>query len=427
MPDPLSIKLENPYPLAGKFRRIVLPGLVLLTVVIAITFGKGSRYLVEEIYLQLSEARSQTINQALIDKDNTAWENLQQSLDPLSFFKTAQGLSLIKTIRGEIKELKLSHLKIYGKDALLLYSSDEAAIGSNDISDGFTHARNGLNNLILKNMPDGSRLYELYVRVPGNRNNIVMELYEPVDYLDNLSLEIIIPAIAFPVGVLVLLALIMQQLVARAQKDINYRTDLIQEFRSKLQKLVSHEAVSSLRSSLGSGEVQSRRIRATIMFSDIRGFTDFCETESPEKVVSFLNQSLEIVISAVTQNNGDVDKMIGDAVLAFFLGEEAETRALQAARQAMQNMQAAQLPRGIGIGIYSGDVIIGTIGSEDRMDFTIVGDTVNVASRLCSAAAEGEIVIDQQSYDSIIGAKHLEYEALMVKGKKQALNIKRIS
>ncbi len=427
MPDSLNIKLDNPYPLAEKFRHTVLPGLVILILVIAITFGKGSRYLVEEIYLQLSEARSQTIDQALIDKDKSAWETLQQSEDPPSFFKTDQGLSLINTIRGEMRELKLSHLKIYGNDAILLYSSEENAIGSNDLSNGFVNARNGQNNLILKKMDDGSKLYELYVRVPGNVNNIVMELYEPVDYLDSLSLKIIVPAISFPVGVLVLLGLIMRQLVARAQRDINYRTDLIQEFRNKLQKLVSHEAVSSLRSSLGSGQVQSRRIRATILFSDIRGFTDFCETESPEKVVAFLNQSLEIVIAAVSQNHGDVDKMIGDAVLAYFQGEDAEKRAFNAAQQAISKMKTSRLSRGIGIGIYTGDVVIGTIGASDRMDFTIIGDSVNVASRLCSAAAEGEIVIDQHSYGTFMNMPVSEYELLRVKGKKQALKIIRIS
>ena len=426
MTDPLSTQLEKPYPLAEKFRRIVLPGLVILMMVIAITFGKGSRFLVEGIYLQLSESRSQTIDQALIDKDKKAWESLQQTKDPLAFYATDQGASLINTIRGEINELKLSHLKIYGKDALLLYSSDEAIIGTNDISDGFINASNGNNNLILKTMDDGSMLYELYVRVPGNTNHIVMELYEPIDYLDSLSLEIIVPAILFPVGILMLLSLIMRQLVIRAQRDINLRTDLIQEFRNKLQKLVSHEAVSSLRSSLGAGEVTSRRIRATILFSDIRGFTDFCETETPENVVSFLNQSLEIVIQAVIDNHGDVDKMIGDAILAYFQGEEAEKNAFNAAQKAMQTMKAANLSRGIGIGIYSGDVVIGTVGAADRMDFTIVGDTVNVASRLCSAAAEGEIVIDQQSYGTITNSDNTDYESLKVKGKKHALKITRI-
>lgn len=426
MSDSLNIKLDDPYPLAGKFRRIVLPGLIILIVIIAITFGIGSRFLVEEIYLQLSEARSHTIDQALIDKDSAAWQILQQSKDPLSFYKTPPGQQLIETIRGEINELKLSHLKIYGEAGLLLYSSDESLIGNSDPSAGFTQARDGHRNLILKQQDDGSKLYELYVRAPNNPHKIVMELYEPIGYLDSLSLKIIIPAILFPVAVLIFISLVMRQLVSRAQLDINNRTELIKEYRTKLQKLVSQEAVSSLRSSIGAGEVVSRRVKATILFSDIRGFTSFCENESPETVVAFLNDSLAIVINAITQHKGDVDKMIGDAVLGYFQGEDAEKNALAAASEALHLMNQSSLARGIGIGIYSGDVVIGTIGAADRMDFTIVGDAVNVASRLCSAAQENEIVIDQASY--ILATEFIDnqFESLKVKGKTQPLLIKRI-
>lgn len=426
MSDPMQIQLEDPYPLSTQFRRMVLPGLAILIVVIAITFGMGSRFLVEEIYLILSEARALTIDRALTDKDPEGWSNLQQSHDPLSFFKSSQGQQLKPTLRGEITELKLSHLKIYGDEGLLLYSSDESQIGDSDRSQGYVDAREGNSNLLQKQMQDGSKLYELYVRIPQNPHHIVMELYEPIDYLDNLSLEIIIPAILFPVGVLIFIGLVMRHLVYRAQLDINNRTDLIREFRTKLQRFVSQEAVSSVRSSIGSGDVESRRIRLTILFSDIRGFTSFCEAEAPETVVSFLNQSLAIVINAVSQNQGDVDKMIGDAVLAYFQGADAEKRALQAAQEAMQQMQQTPLARGIGIGIYTGDVVLGTIGAADRMDFTIVGDSVNVASRLCSAAQENEIVIDQQSYRKATGIAQDEFESLNVKGKQQALLVKRI-
>jgi adenylate cyclase len=426
MSDSMHLKLEAPYPLSSKFRHIVLPGLVILIAVIAVTFGKGSRFLVEEIYLILSQARAVTIDRALTDKDPTDWSNLQRSLDPISFFKSSQGQKLKEVLRGEIKELKLSHLKIYGNEGLLLYSSDEFQIGSSDRSKGYLDARKGNSNLVLKQMDDGSKLYELYVKTPDNPNQIVMELYEPVDYLDSLSMEIIVPAILFPVGVLIFIGLVMRHLVNHAQLDINARTDLIREFRSKLQKLLSQEAVSSVRSSIGSGDVVSRRIRVTILFSDIRGFTSLCEVEPPETVVSFLNTSLGIVINAVAQNQGDVDKMIGDAVLAYFQGKDAEKRALQAAHEAMQSMKNTTLSRAIGIGIYTGDVVVGTIGAANRMDFTIVGDSVNVASRLCSAAQENDIVIDQQSYISATGNQADEFESLRVKGKQQPLLVKRI-
>lgn len=77
--------------------------------------------------------------------------------------------------------------------------------------------------------------------------------------------------------------------------------------------------------------------------------------------------------------------MIGDAILARFQGARAEVRAIGAAREALRLLEMADLPRGVGIGIYTGDVILGTIGSPDRMDFTVIGDSVNLAARLCGA------------------------------------------
>lgn len=189
---------------------------------------------------------------------------------------------------------------------------------------------------------------------------------------------------------------------------------------------MSDEAVHTLRAATGKGILTSKRVEATILFSDIRGFTDFCENEAPERVVEFLNQSLGVVIDAVRQQGGDVDKLIGDAVLAHFQGENAADRALKAAQEALRQIKSAQLAKQTGIGIYSGGVVIGTIGAANRKDFTVIGDSVNVASRLCSAAKGGEIVIDEKSLAScdFKGTSHLE--TINVKGRKDPLNIARL-
>jgi hypothetical protein len=93
----------------------------------------------------------------------------------------------------------------------------------------------------------------------------------------------------------------------------------------------------------------------------------------PERVIGFLNQSMTIIVDAITRAGGDVDKLIGDAVLARFQGVQAEVRAIAAAREALHLLEMADLPRGVGIGIYTGEVISGTVGSADRMDFTVIG------------------------------------------------------
>ncbi|MBT6530125.1 MAG: adenylate/guanylate cyclase domain-containing protein [Betaproteobacteria bacterium] len=423
----LDDTLDSPYPLKSKFRRLVLPGLILLTLAIGLTMGKGSSWLTQRIYLQISENRAATIERALKEENAAEWNALQSSKSPHSIYKSPNGQLLLQTLRREVKELGLSHLKIYSDGGLIIFSSEEQQIGTFDPSDGYKAAVKGIRTLVEKKRPDATMLYELYVKIPDTEFNTVMELYEPVDYLDAISLQVILPAIILPVSVLLLLGWTMNRLVFNAQADIDHRTDLINEFRNRLQQLVSDEAVSSLRSSTGKGEVASRRIKATILFSDVRGFTDYCEAETPENVVSFLNKSLGIVINAVHHHSGDVDKMIGDAVLAYFQGDDAEVRALRAAQEALRDIIQAEHPRGVGIGIYSGDVVVGTIGTTDRMDFTIIGDTVNVASRLCSAAKEGEIVIDLNSYHAAKTETSQLSEKVHVKGKNKEIEVVRIA
>lgn len=422
-----NVSFEQPYPLKDRFYKIILPGLCLVTLVIGLIMGSGSSWLTEEIYLEISEQRAAIIDRALVEKDPESWIALQSSIVPQQVFGTMQGRHLLETLRDEVKELGLSHLKVYGQDGVLLYSSEETQIGSKDPSRGYLNALKGVRTLVKKETPEGKNLYELYVKVPNAHAPVVMELYEPVDYLDAITQKVIVPAMLIPVGVLVLVTLAMGRLVHHAQRDINYRTNLLSDFRERLQRLVSKEAVETIRSSAGKGQVASRRVRVTILFSDVRGFTDFCENETPENVVAFLNRSLGVVIDAVRENGGDVDKMIGDAVLAHFQGEGSEKRALTAACDAMRLYSDLNLPRGIGIGLYTGDVVVGTVGVQNRMDFTVIGDTVNVASRLCSAAREGEIVIDQDSAEQAGLRGGVSGEEIMVKGREKALQVFRLS
>jgi len=142
-----------------------------------------------------------------------------------------------------------------------------------------------------------------------------------------------------------------------------------------------------------------------VLFADIRGFTSFAEARAPETVVSTLNSLLAVLLPSLQANGGTLDKYTGDGFLAFFdshLGtEDASRRAVTAARE----MQAAfaklqdtsrddDAPSmGLGIGISWGRVILGNVGTEEAMDFTVIGDTVNVAARLQSLAASGEILV----------------------------------
>lgn len=155
---------------------------------------------------------------------------------------------------------------------------------------------------------------------------------------------------------------------------------------------------------------QNETVEATVAFIDICSFTSISETEEPDTVVKLLNSYFEIMVEEILAQGGYVDKFIGDAIMAVFRDEYHLDRAIDACL-AVRN-KIAELPAftehvtfspQVSIGINSGDMISGNIGSASlrRLDFTVIGDTVNVAQRLQSAAREGQILIPEAAYERV--------------------------
>ena len=154
----------------------------------------------------------------------------------------------------------------------------------------------------------------------------------------------------------------------------------------------------------------SEHIEATVVFIDICSFTAISETEKPDAVVNLLNKYFDIIVKEIIAQNGSIDKFIGDAVMAVFQGEYHLDRTIDsclAIRERLKNIpnETGNLfftPK-VSIGINSGEMISGNIGSSSlkRLDFTVIGDTVNTAQRLQSAAAENQILISETSYEKV--------------------------
>ncbi|AIN93361.1 adenylate/guanylate cyclase domain-containing protein [Treponema putidum] len=170
------------------------------------------------------------------------------------------------------------------------------------------------------------------------------------------------------------------------------------------------------------------------LFTDIRGFTSMCENMQPREVISILNRYLSIETKIIFENGGDVDKYVGDEIMAFFSGPKKEINACNAAmeiRKAMRREQKAAAQEGtaaisIGIGINSGPVVFGPVGSKTRKDFTSIGDTVNLAARLEGANKEygSKSIISEAVYQNLSDdfiCRELDFIA--VKGKTEAVRI----
>jgi adenylate cyclase len=175
----------------------------------------------------------------------------------------------------------------------------------------------------------------------------------------------------------------------------------------------------------GTGIGGDRR-ELTIMFADIRGFTGMSERLQPEEVVDLLNSYLAAATDVVFEHKGTIDKFIGDAIMALFGAPvPIQNHALQAVRAAMaMQRRFAETPvRGgqrasFGIGINTGQGIVGTIGAPQLMSYTVIGDVVNVAARLQGEARAGEVLVTEDTYRLI--ADHVDSEelgSLYVKGR----------
>jgi len=425
----MTSEIDRPYPLKRKFYRQILPALLILLLVIPALSGWGGAGLIETVYLQFAERRASVIDRALIAKAGSIWRELKGSQSPLQVYASQSGSELRQILQNEVKELALTHLKVYGIGGVILFDTETGTIGTSDPSAGFIKAfEEGERSAVLKKLADGTDLYELYVRLPAQSEApvVVFELYEPTTELNRLLFEAAAPVAISAALALIAIFFALSRLVGQAQIDIDKRTALVVRLRERLEGFVSVSAVTAARASVGSESIQSTRVQLTLFYSDIRGFTSFSENLDPREVINFLNTVMSLQIEIVREEGGDVDKMIGDALLVRFDGAQRQARAIRAALKIQQKMAAGHYPRGLGIGIFSGSAISGTIGPADRQDFTVIGDSVNASARLCSAAGEGEIVADSETVNVSEIEGFGEEEEIVVKGKQIPLKIRRL-
>ncbi|MDP2885320.1 MAG: adenylate/guanylate cyclase domain-containing protein [Ignavibacteria bacterium] len=172
--------------------------------------------------------------------------------------------------------------------------------------------------------------------------------------------------------------------------------------RFLMAKFVSSSTVQMIRKEGGEVRLGGERKNVTVFFSDIRGFTSFSERVEPEVVIELLNKYLSKQTAIVTKHKGIVDKYVGDEVIAIFEGEDMVDQAVLCAVEIQREI--AELNKAnaedirVGIGINTGMAIVGNVGSEERMDHTVLGNNMNLGARLCSIAQVGQIIISESSW-----------------------------
>ncbi|OGU72332.1 MAG: hypothetical protein A3H45_08370 [Ignavibacteria bacterium RIFCSPLOWO2_02_FULL_55_14] len=219
--------------------------------------------------------------------------------------------------------------------------------------------------------------------------------------------------------------------IGRLAERINEMVRGLRE-RFHLEKFVSQQTIDAVRSSDLSGvKLGGSRRTATVFFSDIRGFTAFSEVSEPERVVAMLNASLAAQAGIVKRHGGDIDKYVGDELVAVFGGEGMVERAVRAALDIQRELPAIMRDRGmdsisVGIGINTGDMVMGAMGSVERMDYTVIGDAVNLGARLCSAAKPGQVLLSETSARALGTPEWCllnELEPMAVKGKREPVKV----
>jgi len=175
-------------------------------------------------------------------------------------------------------------------------------------------------------------------------------------------------------------------------------------------KYIGSEVLEMILANPENNWLKGHRNEATIVFTDIRGFSSYSKLKEPEEIVESLNEYFEIATQAIQDHGGYVDKFIGDAVLGVFgvpvYHKDHVERGVMAASDMQKKFMSKpnngnNLLQSVGIGIHTGVVVSGNIGSQDKMEYTVIGETVNLAAHLNRIAKPGEIIITKSVYENM--------------------------
>jgi class 3 adenylate cyclase len=272
--------------------------------------------------------------------------------------------------------------------------------------------------------------------VKGNNrvNSLIcvpLQIHEQAIGVINISSE---EPVNYTAADLKLFMVLASQAAAAIENAILHENKLKQErIKSHLERYVNSQLVEAILNERGDISLAPAKMDITILFSDIRNFTSKCEELEPEKIVEYLNEYFTYMVDVIFSHGGTVNKFVGDMIVAMFGAPsrlvDSERCAIETAIEMQNRIKQIPVPWIrqnfiTGIGISSGEVVVGNVGSPQHMDYTAIGDKVNIASRLQSIAKGEQILVSRSIYDV---TKHLfefkEIGSVKLKGKKEAIEV----
>ncbi len=201
-------------------------------------------------------------------------------------------------------------------------------------------------------------------------------------------------------------------------------TGLVRHGRSRDNPLLCAACFAELMEHPGGAEIE-----ITVLFADVRGSTAIAESRSPAEFRRGIQRFYEIACRYIEDNGGIVDKFLGDGIMALFIpviaGGQHSERAFDASRRMVLDLEDSELPASgirVGVGVHTGSAFVGVVGTDEHLDFSALGDTVNTAARLGSIAGPGRLLISRDAW-SAAGKSSTDVKAVDVAGRHRQVDV----
>lgn len=386
--------VDQPFPIRRLFVTRMIPALAVSALILLAGGWLSVTSLERRVYLETTQRRVENAVHLVEKAEPETWGRLLAGENPAAVFNDPASVRARFLLEAVANDGHVYKLKIFNARGITLYASDSADLGVREENALMRRVLRDLRPEIETSLRGDLSLYEIYIPIQTNGGTIAFEVYEPTSVLDDIIVDSFARFAVLPAIIMLAFGIWLYRVVGKAQADIDGRVNAQQGLRRQLERFVSQSAGAAARLS-PDGVVPTTRAGMTLFYSDVRDFSSLAEFHPPKATVEFLNELMTRQVEIVTAHGGDVDKMIGDALLVRFEGSDREARALAAAQAVLSDLSARPMARSIGIGIYDGEAILGAIGPKERQDFTVIGDSVNLAARLCSLAEANQLVIDE--------------------------------